>query len=179
METRYAQKLLTMAEFASQLSALSTCRRDRVGCVVTSSECDRVLGIGYNGQPRGLPNAGCRDVEGHCGCVHAELNALLKAQSPGVLVTTRAPCETCAGAIVNSGLVIGVLFGQLYRDTAGLMVLNAAGVALLPWRALPRDGRPIADGAGVERILRSWRAGRSPAQAHKTLLGLERLLKSG
>jgi dCMP deaminase len=90
----------------------------------------QVLGIGYNGNAKGLSN-GCDSEEvGNCGCLHAEINALLKA--PGtverkVMFVTVAPCIMCAKAIVNSN-VSNVYWRQYYRDDAGLKLLFVAGV---------------------------------------------------
>lgn len=116
----------TFMRMAAALADRSTCRRAHVGALVTDAEGLQVLGIGYNGAPRGLPNGCLRDEQGNCGCVHAEVNALLKA--PGtiqnkVLYTTTAPCERCAAAILNGG-VAKVIFTNAYRSTAGLMLLK-------------------------------------------------------
>lgn len=117
--------------FARLLAKRSTCARDAVGCVVTDAAMLQVLGLGYNGNARGLPNCCDSDAPGACGCLHAELNALLKAPGalPGkILFTTRAPCPTCAKMIVNAGIAL-VWYLDEYRDAAGLGILRSAGVA--------------------------------------------------
>jgi dCMP deaminase len=117
--------------FALLLAARSTCARAQVGCVITDAEGLQVLGIGYNGNAATLPNSCDQPNEpGNCGCLHAELNALLKA--PGavkgkVLYTTTAPCVRCAKAIINGG-VAQVYYAQAYRDGGGLAFLRAAGI---------------------------------------------------
>lgn len=181
METRYAKKLGVMFEFARSLATLSTCRRNHCGAIVFTPECDRVLAIGYNGPCRGLPNGGCTDVEGHCGCAHAEVNAMVKLaeREPCLMFSTTAPCLTCAQAILNSGQVIGYFFDRLYRDAAGLELLHVAGLSILPSRAIRDDCVPSAESRRVRTLLDCFRAGRAPGGQHKTLLGLERLLKSG
>ena len=117
---------------AHDVSARSTCVRARVGAIVTDARGLQILGMGYNGAPRGHPNACARAEPGNCGCVHAELNALLK--SPGalegkVLYTTTAPCERCASAICNAN-VDRVVFRHEYRERGGISVLEIAGIAL-------------------------------------------------
>jgi deoxycytidylate deaminase len=53
---------------AEELAKRSTCARSQVGSVITTGDLTQVLGIGYNGNARGLPNA-CDGVEpGKCGC---------------------------------------------------------------------------------------------------------------
>lgn len=125
-----------MLDFAALLAQRSTCERAAVGCVVTDVSMLQVLGIGYNGNARGLHN-GCDhpEVAGGCGCLHAEVNALLKA--PGVvedkvLFTTTAPCLACAKAIINSN-VGRVYVRKAYRDDAGVSLLVRVGVEVWSW----------------------------------------------
>jgi dCMP deaminase len=116
-------------DIAAVVARRSTCRRAAVGCVVTDVTGWQVLGIGYNGSPAGMPNRCPREEIGNCGCVHAELNALLKA--PGerskILYATTAPCERCAAAIVNAN-VARVYFGRTYRTTEGIDLLEASDI---------------------------------------------------
>src|SRR5919199_2369902 len=115
---------------AEELAKRSTCARNQVGSVVTTADLTQVLGIGYNGNARGLPNA-CDSAEaGRCGCLHSEANALIKAgaQIQGKLMfVTVAPCVMCAKMIVNSN-VARVYYRMAYRDRAGVAVLEQAGV---------------------------------------------------
>lgn len=121
-------------DFAALLAERSTCERLHVGAVVTDEDMLQVLGVGYNGNAAGLIN-GCDHPElpGKCGCLHAELNALLK--SPGtlprkVLFVTHAPCVACAKATINAR-VARVVYQSAYRDDAGIRVLKSAGVAVV------------------------------------------------
>lgn len=120
-------------QFAEALARRSTCRRLAVGAVVTDREMLQVLGIGYNGNARGLPNT-CDSTEpGACGCLHAEINALLKA--PGAtpdktLFTSHSPCVGCAKAILNAG-ISRVVYRAAYRSPAGVELLLASGIDLL------------------------------------------------
>src|SRR5467141_4777006 len=64
---------------AEELAKRSTCARNQVGSVITTADLTQVLGIGFNGNARGLPNR-CDGTEpGRCGCIHSEANALIKA----------------------------------------------------------------------------------------------------
>lgn len=119
-----------MMRFAEILAHRSTCSRLRVGAVITDSAMLQVLGIGYNGNAKGLENGCDRPDEGNCGCLHAEINALLKAPGtlPGKrLFVTVSPCETCAKAAINSGITT-VYYRTPYRSAAGVVLLRAAGV---------------------------------------------------
>jgi len=123
---------MRVAELVAQRG---TCDRLRVGAVITDSEMRRVIAIGYNGQPRGMPHV-CRTMEpGNCGCVHAELNALLGADTRDAyeLFVTTAPCERCAAAIINA-TIHRVWYRTPYRDERGAALLVGAGIAL---RRLP------------------------------------------
>jgi len=64
---------------AEELAKRSTCARLQVGTVVTDQVLENVLAIGYNGNARGLPNKCDSAVPGSCGCIHSEMNALVKA----------------------------------------------------------------------------------------------------
>jgi dCMP deaminase len=115
---------------AEELAKRSTCARSQVGSVIATGDLTQVLGIGYNGNARGLPNQ-CDGTEpGRCGCLHSEANALIKAgaQIPGkVMFVTLSPCVMCAKMIVNSN-VGRVYYRDAYRDPAGLEVLARGGV---------------------------------------------------
>jgi dCMP deaminase len=115
---------------AEELAKRSTCARNQVGTVITTADLTQVLGIGYNGNARGLPNRCDSDQPGGCGCVHSEANALLKAgaQTPGKrMFVTVAPCVMCAKMIVNSN-VERVYYRRPYRIQDGIQVLQLGGV---------------------------------------------------
>ena len=130
MSTRPSSESVYM-RFAVILAERATCDRLRVGAIVTDEDMLQVLGIGYNGNAAGLPNAcDSADRPGQCGCLHAELNALLK--SPGtlpnkVLFCTHAPCVACAKAAINAR-VSRVFYLHEYRNTEGVKTLMKAGV---------------------------------------------------
>ena len=115
---------------AEELAKRSTCGRLQVGTVVTDFELERVVAIGYNGNARGFPNACDTDVPGACGCIHSEMNALIKA--PGdlrkkVVFVTASPCVMCAKLIVQSNVAY-VYYRNRYRNAAGLEILEKAGI---------------------------------------------------
>jgi dCMP deaminase len=129
---------------AEELAKRSSCARLQVGTVITDASLENVLGIGYNGNARGLPNR-CDGTEpGRCGCIHSEQNALVKA--PGMLpdkvvFVTASPCVMCAKLMVQSG-VSHVFFREAYRDPAGVKLLRDAGVVPVRytrWREAFRD----------------------------------------
>lgn len=119
---------------ALMLARRSTCARLHVGCVVVSNDNQRVLAIGYNGSYKGGPN-GCDSTEpGACGCLHAEMNALIKLNPSDpagkkVYVTT-APCVMCAKGMVNAG-IYQVNYLHAYRKTEGVELLQKAGIQVL------------------------------------------------
>ncbi|MEX0979447.1 MAG: deaminase, partial [Gemmatimonadota bacterium] len=91
---------------------------------------ENVVAIGYNGNVRGFPNR-CDSAEaGRCGCIHSEMNALVKA--PGTLrgkiaFVTASPCVMCAKLMVQSNIDF-LFYREAYRDSAGLRVLGEGGV---------------------------------------------------
>ncbi|MGD8280246.1 MAG: deaminase [Gemmatimonadota bacterium] len=115
---------------AEELAKRSTCARLQVGTVLTDPLLEHVVAIGYNGNARGFPNR-CDSTEaGKCGCIHSEMNALVK--SPGdmrdkVAFVTASPCVMCAKLMVQAQ-VSHLFYRTAYRDAAGLEVLDQAAV---------------------------------------------------
>ncbi|GAC1513651.1 MAG: cytidine/deoxycytidylate deaminase family protein [Candidatus Dormibacteraceae bacterium] len=118
---------------AEELSKRSTCARLQVGSVITTPDLTQVLGIGYNGNARGLPNR-CDSTEpGSCGCLHSEQNGLIKAGATmggKVMFVSASPCVMCAKMIINTN-VGRVFYREAYRDPAGLDVLRQGGVEVI------------------------------------------------
>ncbi len=129
---------------AEELAKRSTCARLQVGTVLTDPRLEHVVAIGYNGNARGFPNR-CDSVEpGRCGCIHSEMNALVK--SPGelpdkVAFVTASPCVMCAKLMVQAK-VSYLFYREPYRDAAGLDVLERAGIVTVHytrWREAWRE----------------------------------------
>jgi dCMP deaminase len=134
-------------EIAHIVAKRGTCTRMHVGAVITDASKTRALSVGYNGNAAHLPNICDRVDEGNCGCLHAEMNALLKAPSgpPLILFTTYAPCEACAKAIINAG-VTHVYYASFYRTSHGLAILGRAGIGCE--RLLSQSTLPAAEPLG-------------------------------
>lgn len=134
-------KLDVMVEFATNLAQLSYCKRAKVGCIIVPKDYTQVLSIGYNGPPSGVSNNACTNEPGKCGCIHAEMNALIKLKTCStdlILITTTSPCVLCAGLIINSKQIGTVFYCEDYRDTRPIDMLKEAclNVALYErWRA--------------------------------------------
>ena len=115
---------------AEELAHRSTCARLQVGTVITDATLEHVVAIGYHGNARGFPNA-CDSTEpGACGCIHSEMNALVKA--PGelpdkVAFVTASPCAMCAKLIIQAN-VSHVFYRKVYRKRDGLDILERGGV---------------------------------------------------
>ena len=115
---------------AEELAKRSTCARLQVGTVLTDATLENVVAIGYNGNARGFPNR-CDSTEpGRCGCIHSEMNALVKA--PGALrdkvaFVTASPCVMCAKLMIQAS-VSHVFYREAYRSPEGLGVLRRGGV---------------------------------------------------
>jgi dCMP deaminase len=115
---------------AEELAKRSTCARLQVGTVLTDARLENVVSIGYNGNARGFPNRCDSDTVGGCGCIHSEMNALVKA--PGqmrdkVAFVTASPCVMCAKLMVQAN-VSHLFYREAYRDPSGLEILDYAGV---------------------------------------------------
>jgi len=118
---------------AEELAKRSTCARLQVGTVITTPDLTQVLGIGYNGNARGLPNRCDSTTPGSCGCLHSEMNAVVKAgaSTPGkVMFVSASPCVMCAKMAINAN-VARVYYREAYREPAGLDVLRQGGVEVI------------------------------------------------
>lgn len=119
---------MTMAETIAQRSHHSTFK---VGALIVTSDNTQVLSLGYNGNAAGMSNVPESEAPGCSGLLHAEINALLKLDynnpKDKVMYLTLSPCETCAKAIVNSGLK-RVVYKERYRNDAGIKILQKVGI---------------------------------------------------
>lgn len=132
---RISREDLLMAQ-AILTAQRSTCLRKQVGAVIAHN--GRIISTGYAGAPAGMPHCldvGCDTSKG-TGCTrtaHAEINAIAYAARFGIatdgaeLYCTLSPCETCAKAIRNAG-IIRVYFNEQYRDASGINLLEKSGV---------------------------------------------------
>lgn len=108
---------------ASLISRRSTCERASVGAVLVCGY--NIIGTGYNGAPRGLPECNER------GCLlgedqrckrtqHAEANAVINSWGHGrdgdlVLYCTHSPCINCLKLLIGLG-VRSVVYLEQYED---------------------------------------------------------------
>lgn len=116
-------------DIAEVVSKRSSCGRLQVGAVLVDKDFENILAFGYNGNYRGGPNECDSTTPGACGCLHAELNCLLKPERhpDSVLFVTTSPCIGCAKAIINSHIKM-VYYKDAYRDDSGLQLLAKASV---------------------------------------------------
>jgi dCMP deaminase len=113
------------------LLALLTAQRSpdpntQVGCCIVD-EHNRVVGLGYNGLPRGIntdsinwarKNEDPLDTK-YPYVVHAENNAIFNATKPVVgckLYVTMYPCNECAKDIIQSGITSVRYLSNPYKD---------------------------------------------------------------
>lgn len=133
-------------EITKLTSQRSNCIKRKVGCIIVKDT--RILSLGYNGTPRGLPNCfdgGCdrcnrRDSCGVnldiCVCLHAEENALLFVEKSDLLdstiYVTLFPCVGCTKKIIQCG-VKRIVFLQSYNENMEEIsknILYSAGIII-------------------------------------------------
>lgn len=133
----------------------SHARRTKVGALIVKD--GMIISDGFNGTPSGFENEceevipcgnSCSNLFGqdceHCKerklktkpyVLHAEANAILKvARSTNsavgaTLYCTMSPCLECSKLIIQSGIT-RLVYGEQYRDTAGLELLKRAGIEI-------------------------------------------------
>lgn len=120
--------------FALELAKQSKCEKRGVAAVITDTEMSQVMSVGVNGGPKGLANCLCV-LESKYGCIHAEVNALIKCKDDSIgkkMFTTLAPCSQCAAAIINApGRFSTVYYHEAWREDAGLRLLQQAGIQVI------------------------------------------------
>lgn len=113
---------------ADQVSTWSKDPSTQVGAVITDRH-NRVLGLGFNGFPRGVlddPMLLGDRAEKHLRVLHAEENAVLNATGRdlknAVIYCTHPPCAHCSAIIIQSGITSVVSYSpsadfvERYKD---------------------------------------------------------------
>lgn len=138
---------LSWDEYFMGVASLSAMRskdpNTQVGACIVNSD-DRIVGIGYNGLPRGTNddsfswnNTNQEDLlnSKYAYVVHAEANAILNATTnlkDSKLYVTLFPCNECSKLIVQSGIKELIFVSNKYQNTlahqASIRILEAAGV---------------------------------------------------
>jgi len=111
----------------------------QVGACIVDAE-KRIVGIGYNGFPRGCddddPRLSWHRPEKYKFVVHAEANAILNTNIADIngatMYSTLFPCNECAKLIIQSGIK-HIVFGEdKYHDEEGYVasrtLFECAGV---------------------------------------------------
>ena len=93
---------------AKHVSTWSKDPSTKVGAVIVDIY-KRVVSVGFNGYPRGIPDNGLENrEEKYAKVLHAEINAILFSQRSlegcTIYVYPMAPCSQCASTIVQSGI---------------------------------------------------------------------------
>ena len=143
------RRLLDLAQYVSRWSKDPS---TQMGAVI-ADESHRVVGLGYNGFPRGIEDSDERYSNRHVKyalTVHCEMNALLNANKSvwGCTLYTwpLAPCERCAVHFIQAGIARAVapVISDPLRDrwdarlkiaTNLLVEAGVDVVTLVPWDA--------------------------------------------
>lgn len=124
-------RIQVFKDFTLNLAKLSKCTDRQVAAIITDSTLSQVHSIGINGGPKGLADCLCK-LDGKYGCIHAEINALIKCRdehSNKVMFVTLSPCKQCATAIINApGGFSTVYYMEAWKDETGLKLLKSSGI---------------------------------------------------
>jgi len=143
-------------QLAETIASWSKDPSTKVGSVIVDSK-RRVIGLGYNGFPRGIEDTderySNRETKLKLVC-HAERNALDNAPSSvesATLYTTFFPCNECCKSIVQRGIAKVVTFVPdpekrlLYNHDVSYIMLKEAGVQLYQYSRISYE-RWLYDG---------------------------------
>lgn len=141
---------LRFLRMAKEVSTWSKDPSTQVGSVMVDMR-NRVLGLGYNGLPRGIEDTAERlnDKETkYALTVHAEVNCLLNSQKPdggySKLYCTEVPCCECAKLIAQTNVDYVVAFDprpefyERWKKSFDLtkLIFQEAGIE---WLTVPRS----------------------------------------
>lgn len=126
-----SDRMAVFKAFTGNLATLSKCTERHVAAIITDKNLTQVYSIGINGGPKGLADCMCV-IDGKYGCLHAEINALIKCNTNDpdkVMFVTLAPCKQCAAAIINApGGFSSVYYFEDWKDDSGIKLLRASGI---------------------------------------------------
>lgn len=136
-EHRWDRRFMALAKHVATWSKDPS---TQVGAVVVDAE-RRVLGLGYNGFPRGIDDRPERYDDRavkYSLVVHAEINAILNSSHTkgATLYTSFPPCQECAKVIIQAGIA------------RVIKLRNADTVAR--WAESMENGHEMLREAGVE-----------------------------
>ena len=141
MDSKWDRRFL---ELAKHVASWSKDPSTQVGCVLANDR-NIVVGMGYNGFPRGIEDTEARLNDRPTKyelMVHAEVNAILNANGPVRDTTaycTLAPCDICMKFLIQSGVrrIASPAVSPELRDRWGtkldlaVKLANEAGVELV------------------------------------------------
>ena len=136
------ENYLSWQEYFMGIAFLSAKRSKDPVTQVGACIDDKIIGIGYNGFPRGNNDDNMPwGKEGeyletkYPYVVHAELNAILnsnKSVKDATIYVTHFPCNECSKAIIQSGISKVVYFSDKHKDKdstkASVRMLENAGI---------------------------------------------------
>lgn len=139
----------------AELSALrSKDPNTQVGCCIASPD-NKIYSLGYNGLPIGLSDdefpwenkaENVEDTKYPYVC-HSELNAILNFTGHSLkgcrLYVTLFPCNECAKAIIQSGIVEVIYKDNIYPDSistiTSMKMLKAAKIKITKYQSANRE----------------------------------------
>jgi len=140
MDAKWDERFMAMALAVAQWSK---CPRKKVGAVIVDQD-KRVLGVGFNGLPRGVPDDEAlldHPESWRLASIHAETNAILSlpfrpSSRSCTIYVTEEPCAQCVGAMIQCGYVREV-------------VINQAADPSSSWNQSVNSGRVLLKQAGL------------------------------
>lgn len=118
--------------FVLLVAERSADKKLKVGAVIIDNENTAVLALGYNGDEAGGSNCRESHESGKSGFIHAEINALIKADFSKIcgqtLFVTHSPCKMCAKAIINAK--IGKVYYINKYDDEGINLLKSHNIEI-------------------------------------------------
>ena len=122
------KRKLIFKNFTIDLARLSKCTERKVAAIITDNDLQV-----YRLELTESRTADCMCViDGKYGCIHAEINALIKCTNTEpnkVMFVTLVPCKQCATAIINApGGFSKVYYFKEWKEDIGLQLLRNAGI---------------------------------------------------
>jgi dCMP deaminase len=100
---------LRFLNLANEVATWSKDPSTKVGCVIVEPETNRIMGVGFNGFPRGMvDNSELYEDRAtkYARTIHAETNAVLNSQKTEgcTAYATHPPCASCSLVLIQAGV---------------------------------------------------------------------------
>lgn len=121
-------------KMTERIASLSYDTKHQVGSIIVKKDFSTIASVGFNGNYSGGENKRDSDHTGESGFLHAEENAIIKANTEHpenyIVFVTMTPCPMCAKRIANKGIK-EIIYLNVYSNATGTVeICRNAGIGI-------------------------------------------------